>query len=611
MRPRKDVSPLRVVPGLAVSNLVHEWILSLCLVIAVGAVVAPLVVLLGLKYGTIQTLRERLVEDPVYREVRPAQIQDFDSKWLQEAGSWPEVQFIVPSVLPLSSIVHAKLPGTNRLEMLDLFSTAPGDPLLLENGVAPPQPGECALTAEAARILDLQAGDFLEAKVTRNRSGQRETAGSSLLVSGVLPLRAGALPRIYCPLDFVLDVEAYKQGNAVPERGWAGDRPEPFLSFDGAVLFISQELDPIARSGLIINTGLARIKSLYPQEVQEILGISGPENWSAYQVMSPGTVVTLSSLKALGQKLRGREHILLPYVQDLILFDAQGRELRPLGFSLSDSHAALLGLPPLPWKGFTGRAAPGSRLLQVLVPDPPLEDRSVSFQGNLEMEFDLAAVGLSGLERMIVPAELLGVLRTGLHRDVAFDARSLEFALVQGGFRGFRLYTQSIDDVPEVAERLQKQDIEVIAQVESIQRIQVLDAGLGRLYGLLAGLGICGGAAVLFSSLYAAVERLRRDLGILRLVGLGRKHVFFLPLIQGQIIAAAGLAVGFAASFSLARIINHTFASELAPGEKFCTLPPAYVAGIVIFTLVLAFISSLAAAWRATRIDPAEVLRES
>lgn len=608
---KKKVFPLRVVPGLAVSNLVHEWILSLCLVIAVAAVVAPLVVLLGLKYGTIETLRDRLVKDPVYREVRPAQIHDFEAKWLEEVGSWPEVQFLVPSVLPLSSIVHAKRPGTNRLEMLDLFSTAPGDPLLLENGVPPPQPGECVLTAEAARILALQAGDFLQAKVTRNRAGQRETAGSRLLISGVLPLRAGALPRIYCRLDFVLDVEAYKQGYAVPKRGWAGDRPEPFLSFDGAVLFISQELDPIARSGLIINTGLARIKRLDPGEVQETVGITGPKTWSAYQVISPGTVVTLSSLQALGRKLRGREHILLPYVKDLTLNQDTGRKLRPIGLSLSDTEASLLGLPSLPWGSFTGQAGPGSRLLQALVPDAPLDDRRVTFQGNLEMEFDLAAVGQSGLERIIVPAELLGVLRTGLHRDVVFDARSREFALVQGGFRGFRLYTKSIDSVPGVAQRLQDQGIEVIAQVESIQRIQVLDAGLGRLYGLLAGLGICGGAAVLLSSLYAAVERLRRDLGILRLVGLGRRHVFFLPLIQGQLIAAAGLALGFAASFSLARIINHTFASELVPGEKFCTLPPGYVIGIVILTLVLALVSSLAAAWRATRIDPAEVLRES
>ncbi|MFO7717112.1 MAG: FtsX-like permease family protein [Desulfohalobium sp.] len=608
---KKNTSPLRVVPGLAVSNLVHEWILSLCLVIAVAAVVAPLVVLLGLKYGTIQTLRDRLVEDPVYREVRPAQIHDFDAKWLEKVESWPEVQFLVPSVLPLSSIVHVSPPDTARLEMFDLFSTAPGDPLLEENGVPPPQSGQCVLTAEAARTLGLQAGDVLDANITRNRAGQRETATSQLLVSGVLPLRAGALPRIYCPLDFVLDVEAYKQGYAIPQRGWAGARPEPFLSFDGAVLLLARELNPIARSGLIINTGLAQIKRLHPREVRELVGISGPTNWSAYHISSPGIAVTLSSLKALNQKLRGRKHILLPYVQDLPLHDAAGQRLRPLGLSLSQTEASLLGLPVLPWGRFTGRAGPGSRLLQALVAKPSLDERHVSFQGNLEMEFDLAAVGQSTLEQMVVPVELLGVLRTGTHRDVAFDARSQEFVLVQGGFRGFRLYTKRIDTVPEVAQRLQDQGIEVIAQVESIRRIQILDAGLGRLYGLLAGLGICGGAAVLLSSLYAAVERLRRDLGILRLVGLGRRHVFFLPLIQGQLLAVSGLALGFGAYFVLARVINQTFAVELAAGEKFCTLPLVYGVGILVLTLVLALVSSLAAAWRATRIDPAEVLRES
>lgn len=608
---KTHTSPLRVVPGLAVSNLLHEWILSLCLVIAVAAVVAPLVVLLGLKYGTIQTLRDRLVKDPVYREVRPAQIHDFDAKWLEQVENWPEVQFLVPSVLPLSSIVHVRPPDTSRLEMFDLLSTAPGDPLLEENGVSPPQPGQCVLTAEAARTLGLQAGDILEAKITRNRAGQRETAGSQLLVNGVLPPRAGALPRIYCPLGFVLDVEAYKQGYAIPERGWAGTRPEPFLSYDGVVLLLAQELHPIARSGLIINTGLARIKRLPPREVRERVGIPEPTEWNAYQIHSPGTVVTLSSLKALKQKLRGQKHILLPYVQDLPLRGAAGQKLRPLGLSLSQSQASLLGVPALPWGRFSGRAGPGPRLLQALVREPPMNDRHVLFQGNVDMQFELTAVGQSALERMVVPVELLGVLRTGMHRDVTFDTASREFVLSQGGFRGFRLYTKSIDAVPEVAQRLQDQGIEVIAQVESIRRIQILDAGLGRLYALLAGLGICGAAAVLLSSLYAAVERLRRDLGILRLVGLGRSHVFFLPLIQGQILAVAGLALGLSASLALAQVINHTFAAELAAGEKFCTLPLAYGVGISVVTLVLALASSLAAAWRATRIDPAEVLRES
>jgi hypothetical protein len=55
---------------------------------------------------------------------------------------------------------------------------------------------------------------------------------------------------------------------------------------------------------------------------------------------------------------------------------------------------------------------------------------------------------------------------------------------------------------------------------------------------------------------------------------------------------------------------HDAFASELAPGEAFCVLPGAYIPVFCIVTLALAVLASLAAAWRATCIDPAEVIRE-
>ena len=56
---RKPQRPLRLVSALAAHSLRHEWVLTLCLVIALAAVIAPLLVLLGLKHGTIETLRDR------------------------------------------------------------------------------------------------------------------------------------------------------------------------------------------------------------------------------------------------------------------------------------------------------------------------------------------------------------------------------------------------------------------------------------------------------------------------------------------------------------------------------------------------------------------------
>ena len=147
MKPR----PLALIPGLAAAHLRHEWILTLCLVIALAAVLSPLLVLMGLKHGTIQTLRERLVEDPIFREIRPAQTREFTPQWFETLASRPGVGFLNPTILPLSSVINVALSGQTKNELFDLIPTASGDPLLLENGCVIPADGEAVLTAEAAR----------------------------------------------------------------------------------------------------------------------------------------------------------------------------------------------------------------------------------------------------------------------------------------------------------------------------------------------------------------------------------------------------------------------------------------------------------------------------
>jgi putative ABC transport system permease protein len=604
-RPR----PLRVIPSLAVANLSHEWILTLCLVVALAAVIAPLLVLLGLKQGTIETLRERLVEDPAFRELRPAQTREYPPEWFAEAADWPGVGFLTPTILPLSSVMQVPHPQRGGNDLYDLVPTAPGDPLLLENGATIPGEGEVVLTAEAGRRLGVSRGDEITGRVTRSRAGRTETAEALLKVVAVLPPRAGSLARIYAPLSFVLDVEAFKEGYGAQARGWSGDSPEPFLSFDGLVLLLPEPLPPIERTGLIVSTGFARISELDPDGVARRLGWTLPEGWQAYDLHIPGGTVTVSGIRAVEQKLRGRDRILLPYVLDVGLITGAA-ELRPVGISLAPEEAARIGLPYLPWGGFTGRAREPGRLTQALADAQGMPRWDVTAEGVMPLVFSLEIVGPSPLTQPLVPVELLGVLRTARQRAVDFDSASRVFVMQRGGYRGFRMYARSIDDVPELYARLVGEGIEVIAEVQAIERIRVLDAGLGRLFWLIAVLGFSGGVAVLVASLYASVERRRRDLGVLRLVGLARWHVFFFPVAQGVIIAMLGLLAALAAYLGLAATINRVFADDLAPGEKFCTLPLEYVMAAGALSLFLAVLSSLAAAWRATHVDPAEAIRE-
>jgi putative ABC transport system permease protein len=357
----------RLVPALAAAHLRHDWILTLCLVIALTAVIAPLLVLLGLKHGTIETLRERLVEDPVYRELRPTQTQPYSEDWFAQVAAWPGVAFLTPTILPLSSVVQV-VRADETTSLFDLIPTAAGDPFLLENGVPVPGEDEVVLTAEAARLSGVAVGDRLSVRVSRTRGGRSENVQAELKVVGILPIGAGTLTRLYAPLAFVLDVESYKEGYAAARRGWPGDTPDPYPSFDGVVLLLDEPLSPIVRTGAIIQTGFARIGEITRDQAETLLGLPIPQRLHAYDLSTPNTPITQSNIRAIQTKLRGREPLLLPYVRDLELIGADGRPWRPAGLSVDAAQAARLDLPPVPWGGFQARRERAEELTSVLWP---------------------------------------------------------------------------------------------------------------------------------------------------------------------------------------------------------------------------------------------------
>ncbi|MCW8906140.1 MAG: FtsX-like permease family protein [Sedimenticola sp.] len=596
---------------LAAAHLRHEWVLTLCLVSALAAVLAPLLILLGLKEGTVETLRDRLVQDPVYREIRPAITRTFDQQWLDRLHNEQGVAFLIPTILPASSMIHLRS-GTASGELVDLVPTAGGDPLLLENSGVIPLEGECVLSSEAARRLGVSSGDQVTARVTRSRGGRMENVDQLLQVVAVLDTRAGTLPRIYAPLDFVVDVESYKEGREVAARGWRGESAYPYMSFDGVVVVSQIPLDPVTRTGLVVNTGLLKAVSMESQDFTAVTGLNLTQGWFAYDLSIPSGSVTMSSVVALKRKLRGRDALLLPYAEGITLTLGE-EKVRARGLSISSVWAERLGWPVPPWGELSTTALSPSRLFQLLWPAADVVEKSVvraDFEGIRPLNFPLRVSGVYQPGIALLPAELIGMLRTARDRVVGYNPDSSGLLLERAGFRGFRLYGRSIDDIPLLVERFRSDGLEVVAEVDAIERIQVLDRGLTQLFWLIAILGVVGAGAVLVASLYAAVERERKDLGILRLIGLARTDVFLFPVFQGVLIAILGVMLGWLGYTLLAGVINHTFDGELSDGQAICRLPASYPWLALLASLGLAIASSLIAAWKATRIEPAEAIRE-
>ena len=96
----------------------------------------------------------------------------------------------------------------------------------------------------------------------------------------------------------------------------------------------------------------------------------------------------------------------------------------------------------------------------------------------------------------------------------------------------------------------------------------------------------------------------------MRLMGLSRTDVSVFPIYQGLTLSVAALIAAASTFLGFSAVINVSFADEVVVGGKICHLPPLYYGYIGILVLIAALLSSLAAARRATCIEPAEAIRE-
>lgn len=612
MAGRAQATPWRIIPSLALADMRHESILTLCMVVALVAIIAPLMLLLGLRYGAIDMLRSRLVENPTYREIWPTATLNLNDAWFEDLRRRPDVEFLIPTILRGASIIGVRSPKGSKTLAFDLIPTATGDPLLVAFGSAVPGSGQVVLSQPAAEQLGGVADRArIALEVTRQRAGRREGEDVPAEVIGVLPFEADGLQRVYAPLDLATAVERYREGMAVPQFGWPGQASKPYLSFDGVIVAVPQPLESLAATALRIGTGFSSVDVVSDETFAGLTGLPRPARWSIYDVRTAGAVVLVANLDQLRDKLRGLGAIVLPYVRPMTV-DMEGAATRLVGLSLGEQEAVSLNTRPTPW-GTLNPERTAEEALQVSWPrDEPARRQdltNVSYSyGDYKVSFPLRRAGTSPVAW--VPTELLAMLKTGAERRIAWDSGLRQFVVQRRGYFGFRLYATSIDRVPDLYRALIAQNLRVDAHVQEIERIRVLDRGLLRLFLMIATVGVLGGSCAMVASLYASVDRKKRELGVMRLLGLSRLAVSTFPVFQGAALSviAVLLAAGTFLTFSL--IINFSFADEIVAGGRICHLPARYYAYVGGSTIAAALVSSLAAARRATRIEPAEAIRE-
>lgn len=237
---------------LACKDYWHEFLLSACAVLGLAAVLTPLLVLYGVKFGVVQTLTERLRNDPRNLEISPVISGRYTPEYLAKLAAHPDVAFVLPRTRSIAATMDLSAGNGDARSVLvaSLEPTAEGDPLLQRFGATVPSMPQSpdaeaigvTLSSSAAEKLHLKQGDTLNGKVERRFQGKVQTARVALRVAAVLPLAAQQKDVAYVPLPLMEATEDYRDGRAVPElgaqNGWTGEpRPQGERVYPGFRLY--------------------------------------------------------------------------------------------------------------------------------------------------------------------------------------------------------------------------------------------------------------------------------------------------------------------------------------------------------------------------------------
>lgn len=399
-----------IITQLALRDYCHEWIMSGCFVLALSAVLVPLLVLFGLKYGIITNLFEPLKQDPRYREVIPSGSGNFEPAWFSSMRGRDDVAFITPRTRAIAATIKLRIPEseTGRIIDIELIPSAAGDPVLAANVPEPTAYTQVAISADAADKLNIENGTQLEGIITRIHHGTQESVRLPFTLIGVTPAAAFSRDGLFVSVDLLTAIEDFRDGRAVPELGWDGDAA----------------------------------------------------------------------------------------------------------------------------------------------------------------------------------------------RD---ETRN---------FAGFRLYARSIDDVDGLRSELLSAGIDVHTRVADIELVKTLDKNLGIIFWIIAIIAVSGYCFSFGTSVWANIDRKRREFSVLQLVGFRTRSIVYFPVIQAFLTGLLGWLLACVVYFIAESVLNQMFMSTFGADQPVCQLLPAHLGLTLMMTLIVAALPAGVGGLRLAQLEPSLALRE-
>lgn len=215
---------MRLLGSLALQDLWHDRKVSLCIAASLVAVIAPLLLLFGLKHGVVSQLQDELLRDPRNLEVKMLSNGNYDTAWIERLRLRPETGFALGQTRSLNTQADLLIGMQRFVEGAEIIATEPGDPQLNLASLTPVG-NQVILSASAAQRLQAKVGDSVQLRALRRLEGVNERGEMTLTVLAVLDgARFGRAAGFVAP-PLLLDLERFRDGYQVSAFGVVTGKP--------------------------------------------------------------------------------------------------------------------------------------------------------------------------------------------------------------------------------------------------------------------------------------------------------------------------------------------------------------------------------------------------
>ena len=246
----------------------HEWRLSSCFILALASVLAPMMILFGLKFGIVSSMINELIEDPNNSEIRAVGSGRYNDKWFDAYRARDDVSFVIPKTRALAATIQLKSESAGRIFSTELLATDVGDPLLKNLEKSPQGYTQVILSESIANKLNVKKGETINASLARQFRGKRERVHIDLQVIDVAPERLISRKIAFVSLDLLLATESFKDGREVPALGWKGDKESAqreypsFRMYARSIYHVIPLASEMEQNGVNIKANIEQINSV-------------------------------------------------------------------------------------------------------------------------------------------------------------------------------------------------------------------------------------------------------------------------------------------------------------------------------------------------------------